>query len=370
MGAVAPGLCETLKQDIETWFGDRAGAVDQAEASAQDGLLYLAEHRALATGIPKSLGGDGGRLGDMAEIIATVATCCLTSAFVLWSHRVHMAYIEASNNGFLHETVLPCLLTVERLGATGLANAMKYAAGVEELRLHAQPSATGGVIVNGTIPWASNLVDDQFIVAVACRRGRDGVSVVAVPGDTEGVSKRSAGALVALDGTVSGSLRFDNVELSSDWVLSEEGDRFLDFVRPRFLLLQCGLPWGVTAAAVDSARRKLKGAKSSLLPRLERAQITLEGLLADVRDLSGRAEFSKHDLYRVCKTRKQLTELAVDAVWLELEVAGGAAYVAASDTARRLREVAFLPVQSPSLVQLRMQLEQLEKELQLETAAS
>ena len=48
-------------------------------------------------------------------------------------------------------------------------------------------------------------------------------------------------------------------------------------------------------------------------------------------------------MYRALKVRKELAELAVQAVWLELETAGGAGYLSESDTARRLREAAFFP---------------------------
>lgn len=121
---------------------------------------------------------------------------------------------------------------------------------------------------------------------------------------------------------------------------------------------------------LTSASSKLAGAKQSLLPRLNDLQRSLDELIAKVVTLCRKTSLDKRDFYNLCKTRKQLTELAVDAVWLELEAAGGAGYVATSDTARRLREVAFLPVQSPSLVQLRMQLDELEAELQADIAAS
>lgn len=123
IATITSSLPDSLKGHIRTWFGRRAAAVDRLDVPAQDGLAFLAEHQVLAKGLPTSLGGDGGKLEEMVEIIATVASQCLTSAFVLWSHRVHIAYIEASGNTFLQKHVLPELLAVRKLGATGLANA-------------------------------------------------------------------------------------------------------------------------------------------------------------------------------------------------------------------------------------------------------
>jgi len=56
-----------------------------------------------------------------------------------------------------------------------------------------------------------------------------------------------------------------------------------------------------------------------------------------------------------------ITRLAVESVGLEAEIKGGKGYFRNSDTARRLREVAFLPVLTPSLIQL-------EKELQRQSS--
>ena len=54
----------------------------------------------------------------------------------------------------------------------------------------------------------------------------------------------------------------------------------------------------------------------------------------------------------------------------ELETAGRRVHFSDSDTARRLREAAFFPVQSPSLAQLRLELGQYEKDQAIEAAVT
>ncbi|MNG16408.1 hypothetical protein D3C84_1003210 [compost metagenome] len=59
------------------------------------------------------------------------------------------------------------------------------------------------------------------------------------------------------------------------------------------------------------------------------------------------------------KLRITLAETAADAVQLELQASGGKAYLSAygAGFARRWRESAFVPIVTPSLVQLRAELQ-------------
>jgi len=54
--------------------------------------------------------------------------------------------------------------------------------------------------------------------------------------------------------------------------------------------------------------------------------------------------------------RLGVSHFATIATHFELQVVGGAGYVASSPTARRLREASFLPVQSPTEGHLRFEL--------------
>jgi hypothetical protein len=58
----------------------------------------------------------------------------------------------------------------------------------------------------------------------------------------------------------------------------------------------------------------------------------------------------------LARLRLAALDVAAEAVRLESAVAGGSGYLAASDTARRVREAAFLPVQAPTYGQLRREI--------------
>lgn len=355
-------LHSSTKADIADWFSRRAAAVDVTEASAYDGLQFLAERGLLAQGIAPASGGDGGGLDTMIEVIATVAEQCLTSAFVLWSHRALIGLVASSDNSHLHAAFLPDLLSARRFGAVGLANVMKYAASLEGLALHARRT-TKGYVLSGTVPWATNLVENRYIVAVAAGTADGAVLLAAVNGETADVQRGQLPRLLALNGSSSGSLAFECTFVDENNVIHRDGLAFLASARPAFLLLQCGLPWGLGKAALTSASRRATGTKAPLRPAVEALQNDLDNLTSIVIRLSRTTAFTPHRLYELLSARKQLTKLALEAVHIDVEATGGAGYVASSPTARRLREAAFLPLQTPTLLQLRTQLHQLKTEL-------
>lgn len=362
IGAAHSTLNDDTRAALRVWYGARACDVDTLSASAHDGLLHASQIGVLSLGVDPALGGSGGTIEDMAETISIIASRCMTSAFVMWCHRMLISYISNSDNAFLIREVLPEIMSVRRLGATGLANAIKHAASLEELSVTARIEGDQ-VRLNGGIRWASNLVDDRFIIGIAAKLENGSPILIAVPAEAPGVQAGSHYPLVGLQGTCSSSLKFEDVVLDKKWVISWDLFPFIERVRPEFLVLQSGLGWGLAAAAFESIERTQAHQIPALKERLDVLHTRYQQLVLDVQDLSKIPLWDLQQKYRGLKTRKEIAELAVEAVWLELEAAGGRAYMGASDTARRLRESAFLPVQSPSLVQLTQELQQLEREV-------
>jgi hypothetical protein len=81
-----------------------------------------------------------------------------------------------------------------------------------------------------------------------------------------------------------------------------------------------------------------------LARRRDEAVIALEAQ-ASSQSGTGRA--------RLARTRLDAMAVATQAVALETALCGGTGYRAGSATGRRVREAAFLPVQAPTLAQLR-----------------
>ncbi|MEG3437764.1 acyl-CoA dehydrogenase family protein [Pannus brasiliensis CCIBt3594] len=345
--------------EIRSFLEERADRLNDGTpgVSVGDSLALLGRSGWLGYGIPENLGGSGGSLFDAVEAIAAVSESCLTSGFVFWCQRVFLEYLVASDNPWLQEKVLPRVLSGEIAGATGLSNAMKYLSGIEELRLEAEIDRET-VTLNGFLPWASNLDDSgEFVVAVAAR-APDGESlVVAVPSVAKGLKRGEDLQLLGLQASRTGTIELDRVQLSRYWIISREAGVFLPKVRPRFLLLQCGLALGIARRALQEAGESLRGAASLSAERHAETRHFLDTLEHLIEDLSWPENLDTRQIRELFELRVAITRLAVRSVWLEAEVKGGNGYFRDSATARRTREVAFLPVLTPSLVQLERELQ-------------
>jgi alkylation response protein AidB-like acyl-CoA dehydrogenase len=146
--------------------------------------------------------------------------------------------------------------------------------------------------------------------------------------------------------------------LSRDWLLHDNACEFLPKVRPAFLALQCGMSIGLARRDLDEVATHLQGrgafleeARQVLKQRLENTVGQLQQGLLDGRFVSQPAA--------LFKLRIILAESAADALQLELQASGGKAYLTAygQGFARRWRESAFVPIVTPSLVQLRAELQ-------------
>ncbi len=333
-----------------------AHAMNEGTGSAEGAIRLLAEARYLHRGVPEELGGEGGTLWDAVQAIAEVAQYCLTSAFVFWCQRVFAEYLLHSPNAGLRESLLPGVLSGETAGATGLSNAMKHLAGLEPLRIHAVLDHDS-VTLDGFLPWASNLRPGRFVIAVAAQMDENRAVVAAVPAQADGVQRGEDLQLLGLQSSQTATVTLKSVRLDRSWLLSEDAHTYLPCVRPSFLLLQCGLGMGLARAALDQAFAGVQKARGVLSARLDALCARQQALAEETRRMALRPVQSQGQLRRLFEVRIDWMRLAVEAVHLELEAAGGAGFLASSDTARRLREVAFLPVVTPSLTQLEMQLQ-------------
>ncbi|QXH33973.1 acyl-CoA dehydrogenase family protein [Pseudomonas muyukensis] len=340
------------------WLDANAEAIDQGQCDPHQVLAHIAESQLLRVGIDPALGGSGGQVSDAVEAIAAIASRSLAAAFVCWGQRAFIEYLLHSPNQALRERLLPELLKGELAGATGLSNAMKYLSGIEALQVRGQPQADGWHL-EGRLHWVTNLRKSGFVVAAAIEDDAGGAPfVLAIPSTAQGLERSDDLQLMGLQSSNTAALAFHQVALGRDWLLHDNAREFLPKVRPAFLALQCGMAIGLARRALDEVQAHLQGrgsfleeARQVLLQRLQNTVGELKQGLLDGRFLGQPAA--------LFKLRITLAESAADAVQLELQASGGKAYLSAygEGFARRWRESAFVPIVTPSLVQLRAELQ-------------
>ncbi|WP_447790826.1 acyl-CoA dehydrogenase [Pseudomonas farris] len=352
-----------LNPALSQWLETHAQALDLGDCDAQHVLSQLASADVLRVGINPALGGSGGTVADAVEVVAEVASHSLAAAFVFWGQRAFIEYLLQSPNTVLREGLLPSLLVGELAGATGLSNAMKFLSGIEALQVRARPQDSGWTL-NGRLHWVTNLRKSGFVVATAIDDEAGGAPfILAIPDALVGVQRSADLQLMGLQSSNTAALDLRQVEVDRNWLLHEDARVFLPAVRPAFLGLQCGLAIGLARRALREVEAHLQGGRSILLEPLLEQREHLEQTASELKEglLDGRFLTQPAALFRL---RIALAESAANAVQLELQASGGKAYLIehGSGFARRWRESAFVPIVTPSLVQLRAELQRQAKE--------
>ena len=271
--------------------------------------------------------------------------------------RSFIEYLLQSPNQRLREQLMPDLLSGKLAGATGLSNAMKFLSGIETLQISAEPNDHGWIL-NGRLHWVTNLRKNGFVAAAAIEHAGGGAPfILAIPDSVAGLQRSRDLELLGLQSSNTAALGLEGVELSREWLLHEDARKFLPAVRPAFLGLQCGMSIGLARRSLAEVAHHLGASRTVLRDELEALRATLDHLVNELEKglLAGRFTAEPIPLF---KLRIALAETAASAVQLELQASGGKAYLTAhgSGFARRWRESAFVPIVTPSLVQLRTEL--------------
>jgi alkylation response protein AidB-like acyl-CoA dehydrogenase len=290
----------------------------------------------------------------LARTLATVASADMSLAFSLWCHRMVIEYLRAADEASAARRWLPRLETGATFGSTALAAAMAHHVSGAPLPIKGREVEAGHAL-DGRVRWASNLFNDEFLLVTAVERpGREPL-VVALTAEQDGLEIDPYPELLDLQETSSSSLRLTDVRVGADAIVSTHFDRFIRGVRPVFLLAQASFCWGLAARSLTEAAGHVgRGANEVFAPALRELENERDRLHDEIADgIDAAATIAPvHDMRPIVGSRLSAARLAEAATRFESKVVGGAGYARASATARRLREAAFLPIQSPTEGQL------------------
>lgn len=341
----APAVLEPLREE----FFRNAAQVDCGERDTRPGLRLLGEHDVLALGAP---GNRDGHLPEAVRLIEEIAASCMSSAFSLWAQRMVIEFLELAAHSAAAREVLPGLRSGELVGCTAMASALRDVSGIEEVPVRAR-RVDGGLVLDGPIRWASNLFPGAVVVLPVHLGGEDR-AVVCLRTTDAGVRVHDAPTLMALGATASCAVTLSGVRVPSGNVLTEDLPGFVQRFRPTFLLLQTALCSGLAGQSLRGVTPRLGGLNAVFADdaaALEARHASVRGRL-----LTYAAAPSTASVAELLRLRLDGAHVAGEATRLEVTVCGGAGYLAGSPANRRLREAAFLPVQSPTEGQLRWEL--------------
>ncbi len=314
------------------------------------------------------LGGSDLGLSAQIRVLSAVGSECGATAFMGWCQSACAWYLRQSSNATVRAKYLPEILSGKQLAGTGMSNTVKHLAGIEKHLLQAQPT-DGGYLVNGVLPWVSNLGADHVFAATAQLPDNTYVMFMA-GGQTAGVTLKPCAEFCALEGTGTLNVRFDNVFIAHDEVLAEPNE-FKDYIqriKSGFILLQMGIGAGVIEGCLNVIRQSNIGAVAEVNAFLDDDEATLRAELNDIlaqtlplADAVYAGAVTAEQRLQVLKLRLAASELALRAAQSAALHAGAKGYQVRHAAQRRTREAMFVAIVTPAIKHLRKEIHLLEQ---------
>ena len=314
--------------------------------------------------VSPQFGGTGLGLKNALQVIEAVSKQCVSTGFVAWAQHACACYLQNSPNPALRNEILPLIASGVALGGTGQSNAMKSRAAIEDNRLKAV-RVDGGYVVNGTLPWVSNIGLDHYFHVGVDVAGETGLLIVLVKGDSAGLTLRQNAHFTAMEGTNTFACQFCDVFVSDARVVVHppEFARFRARTKPAFVLMQMGMALGLIDACVDMMKRSNK-THAHVNCYLDDQVEDVEAALRDARDASYRladridvdadaASSCDRDAIALRLLGSELSLKAANSAMLHL---GAKGYLSNNAAQRRVREAYFIAIVTPAIKHLRKEL--------------
>ena len=300
------------------------------------------------------------------DAIGAIGRSCGSTAFMAWCQDACSWYVEQGRSESLRQTLLPKLASAQVLAGTGMSNPMKSFASIEQLALEAE-QVEGGFIVNGRLPWVSNLgADHVFGTAFRVASGPKGSSrdvMALIQCDWPGLTMSEVPSFLAMDGTGTYGLQFVDVFIPDDHILADPIGPWLKRIRNGFVLMQVGIGTGIIEGCIELMRES-NLRLSHVNAFLEDGPDEIEDELLALRHRTGQLAQAVLDdadsqFAQVLTARLMTSELTLRATQSAMLHAGAAGYALASPVQRRLREGYFVAIVTPAIKHLRKEIDRL-----------
>ena len=304
------------------------------------------------------------------DAMTAIGRSCGSSAFMTWCQDACAWYVEQGRSDMLRQTVLPGLASGAILGGTGMSNPMKYFASIERIALQGK-RVPGGWRVSGYLPWVSNLGTGHVfgtafspLDAAGQPPAGAGQEVMALMHcDWPGLTMSPVPPFLAMDGTGTYALQFDEVFVPDDHVLADPIGPWLRRIRNGFVLMQVGIGAGIIEGCIGLMRdANLRLGHVNVF--LEDGPDAIEDELGSLRQRVARLapgvlDPSDGQFADVLTTRLMTSELTLRATQSTMLHTGAMGYALASPAQRRLREGYFVAIVTPAIKHLRKEIDRL-----------
>ena len=364
MSVAANAFMAPIAQLIETELAPQVQAIDREGRYPAQFMHKLGALGGFGAALPAESGGKGLGLAAQIEVTAKVAEHCGSTAFLVWCQSSCAWYFQNSENQAARERYLRDVTQGRLLAGTGMSNAVKHLAGIEKIHLRGRREGDG-YVVNGSLPWVSNVGEGHLAVAAAEIKG-EGYIMFATPSNTPGFDSRPCLEFAGLEGTQTLNLRYQNVKVPPENVLAhpEQFKAYVSRIKPGFVLGQVGMGTGIVRAciAMATASNASVGHVNMFLDDQDHElQAELQKIEASVAALAPLAQAGATDMLPILKTRAAISELTLKAANSAVLHTGAKGYLMIHPAQRRLREAVFVAIVTPALKHLRKEIHALEQ---------
>ena len=357
-------LIEAVRAIAQGPLAQQAHDIDRG-AYPQVVLKQLAAAGAMSAHLPQA-DGSPGDFGLAITAMAEASKVCGATGFMMWCHSVAGLYMQACGNPALAGERLARHVHGQSLGGTGLSNPMKSFAQIEALLLKATP-VEGGYLINGTLPWVSNLAADHYFGAIAAvstlgeTASREIMFMLRC--DAPGVTLKACPEFSGMEGTGTFSVHCKDLFIGTDDLVADPAKPFIARIRGGFVLLQCGMAAGIIQGAIDSmwaVEGQLGHVNQYLEDRPADLQAEFDALLARIMKLADTPFDTSTDYFiNVLDARSHSAELCLRAANSALLHQGARGYLMQSQVQRRVREAQFVAIVTPAIKHLRKEMARL-----------
>ncbi|MFA5912205.1 MAG: acyl-CoA dehydrogenase family protein [Burkholderiales bacterium] len=344
--------------------------VDLKAEYPQAFLRALGAAGGYAGAMEPEFGGNGLGLKHVIQVMEEASKLCLSTGFLVWCQTACARYIQMSDNAALKAAFLPRIARGELLVGTGLSNTVKSCDSIEDFRLSAR-RVEGGYVINGVLPWVSNLGPAHYF-ATGCpvegqARGDDALVFIFVDCRQPGFKLVDCAHFVALDGTRTLACHFRDAFVPDAMVLAHPGQSaaYVRRIKPGMILAQMGMGLGLIEACVAMMKQSnkthahvnqyLDDQVGDIEAALQKARAAAYAL-ADTLNADPEADV----VLAVLKLRLAGGEYAVKAAHAAMLHLGARGYLQKSPAQRRLRESYFIAIVTPATKHLRREIARIE----------
>ncbi|TLD80975.1 acyl-CoA dehydrogenase [Helicobacter sp. MIT 05-5293] len=294
-------------------------------------------------------------LMEAIEVIAQVSCVCGNTGFCVWAQEALAWYLYNSANP--DSELFAKVSQGAILGGTGLSNPVKSFAGLESIKLKAS-KVSGGYLINGTLPWVSNIEQGHYFGAIAKVESDEPtesphyvMGIVECNGTS--VALKEEIKFCGLEGSATKSVILKDYFLSAKRIISDPLEAKLPQIMPGFVLLQIGIALGLIQSGIDKITKEShsKNGVNAYLP------MNLENLISQKDSLLKRTQTLAQTPF---DTRKEyfhdVLQLKSDCASLTLLVAqncmlatGTKGYLQNSLASKLLIESYFVAIVTPSI---------------------